>query len=302
MGHSFLKPHPGSAPPPPPLPLPAGPGIGFGAGSAPRAVFCFFSSSVFSGGRQGLASTLSAPFPRLPPCSALARWPAVGRGPEVGVTEGATQGRPWRTSTAAGSSVGPRAQGREAQEQGCRAKARRTRQAPWGPGSSQKPHSPMQKPRDPREGCRLPTASCSTLEAPGAPGTSGTLESPPSAWQAPVFWQFLTPRLSSTSCSVPLWMGAPPLSLHHPRQQLSKPGRVGRERPAGSVPSVVRWLPLLSRTMHPRTPLSVGAEPRQLWGRAWAAHHRGVSLGSHRRLRGCVPPSPRPEAPDVGRS
>lgn len=46
MGHSFLKPHPGSAPPPPPpLPLPAGPGAGFGAGSAPRAVFCVLRGS-----------------------------------------------------------------------------------------------------------------------------------------------------------------------------------------------------------------------------------------------------------------
>ena len=32
-------------------------------------------------------------------------------------------------------------------------------------------------------------------------------------------------------------MGAPLLSLHHPRQQLSKPGRVGREHPSGSFPS-----------------------------------------------------------------
>lgn len=82
VGHSFLKPHPGSAPPPPPpLPLPAGPGAGFGAGSAPRAVFCVLRGS--SSPRQARARLHSerafSEAPALLCAGLLACWPAVGR-------------------------------------------------------------------------------------------------------------------------------------------------------------------------------------------------------------------------------
>lgn len=112
-----------------------------------------------------------------------------------------------------------------------------------------------------------------------------------------VFWQLPTPKLSSTPrpCSVGQWVWAPPLSLHHPRQQLSKPGRVGREHPAGSIPSSGEGS-LLARTLHTPLPwaLSSGSSVR---GRHWGGQ-RGPP-GSHRRLDSWVPPSPRPETPEA---
>lgn len=113
-----------------------------------------------------------------------------------------------------------------------------------------------------------------------------------------VSWQLPTLKLSSTPgpCSVRQWVWAPPLSLHHPRQLPSTPGRVGREHPAGSIPSSGEGS-LLARTPHtlvlrcllPWAPSSGSS----VWG-----GQRGQP-GSHRRLDSWVPPSPRPETPEV---
>lgn len=164
----------------------------------------------------------------------------------------------------------------------------------WAPSGQAPPRNHTAPSRSPETPERLSPPAAS--EAPGVPGTLGIFESPPPMWQALAFWKFLTAKLSSTSSSCPvlLWVGAPPLSLHHPHQQLSSPERVGRKHPAGSVPSMVRWLPLLSRTRG--TPLfPSGAELPQLWGRLWGGHQGGISLESHRRLGGCVPLPPGPK-------
>lgn len=167
----------------------------------------------------------------------------------------------------------------------------------FGAGSSQKPQ-PQAGALRPQRGLS-PTPNSQGSRSPRDTGDLG--ESPfcgagPGALATPNPQAALHPR----ACSVRQWVWAPPLSLHHPRQQLSTPGRVGREHPAGSIPSSGEGS-LLARTQHapvlrcllPWAPSSGGS----VWGRRWGGQR--AQPGNHQSLDSWVPPSPRPETPAV---
>lgn len=82
------------------------------------------------------------------------------------------------------------------------------------------------------------------------------------------------PKLSSASnsCSGPLWVGAPPLSLPTLASVLS--GRAGREHPADSVPGVMAPTAVIHTDHTALFPRSLS--PGKLWDQPWGGH-RGIS-------------------------
>lgn len=252
----------------------------------------------------GLSSEQGSCFPRLWRCSALA---CCTRGRDGG---GRRRRSPPRRGGPGGGpghlQVAPRAQarGREVQEQGCRAKARRGGRTRWHLRGRQPPEATPpqagalapQRGLSPRKGLLQDPRGCSGPR--DTPGTLGSSDGPllwggPSGSSSPR--PLSSPHLQVLLC--PPVGGSPSSIPPRPSPAAVQAGRAGRERPSAASQAPTA----LTQAAHAPPPrsllpwvLSWGGEGPALGGTRW------VGLSSHRKRHSHVPPSPGPGTPGEG--